>query len=205
MARQTGEIAAEHTMPALTVAAAVLATAAAAPATPNDLAPDCGKRLLRSARHHRAIVVHRHGVDAAGRDILHDGIIGPDQHPHRAPCRKLRRYRDQLIVLHTEPPQHPLIARTAVLPYRPPAGARTPSVAAPPGGTLSSIAQCESGGNYNTDTGNGFYGAYQFTLSTWQSVGGTGNPADASPAEQDRRAAILYSRAGPSPWPVCGR
>jgi hypothetical protein len=71
--------------------------------------------------------------------------------------------------------------------------------------TMEAIAQCESGGNPSTDTGNGFYGKYQFTLQTWASVGGTGNPAHASEAEQDRRAAALYAQAGASPWPVCGR
>jgi hypothetical protein len=71
--------------------------------------------------------------------------------------------------------------------------------------TLEAIAACESGGNPATDTGNGFYGKYQFDLQTWAAVGGSGNPAHASEAEQDRRAAIVYERAGPSPWPVCGR
>jgi hypothetical protein len=71
--------------------------------------------------------------------------------------------------------------------------------------TLQAIAACESGGDPTTDTGNGFYGKYQFDLATWQGVGGTGNPAQASEAEQDRRATILYARAGASPWPVCGR
>jgi hypothetical protein len=71
--------------------------------------------------------------------------------------------------------------------------------------TLEAIAACESGGNPRTDTGNGFYGKYQFRLDTWSAVGGTGNPAHASEAEQDRRAAILYAREGASPWPVCGR
>ncbi len=70
---------------------------------------------------------------------------------------------------------------------------------------LQAIAACESGGKPSTDTGNGFYGKYQFTQETWQSVGGTGNPAHASEAEQDRRAAQLYAQSGPSPWPVCGR
>ena len=70
---------------------------------------------------------------------------------------------------------------------------------------LQAIADCESGGDPTTDTGNGFYGKYQFTLQTWASVGGTGNPAQASEAEQDQRAAALYAQAGPSPWPVCGR
>jgi hypothetical protein len=70
---------------------------------------------------------------------------------------------------------------------------------------LEAIAACESGGNPSTDTGNGFYGKYQFTQATWQAVGGTGNPAAAPEAEQDRRAAQLYAQAGPSQWPVCGR
>jgi Transglycosylase-like domain len=70
---------------------------------------------------------------------------------------------------------------------------------------LEAIAACESGGDPTTDTGNGFYGKYQFTLETWAAVGGHGNPAQASEAEQDRRAAILYEQAGASPWPVCGR
>jgi Transglycosylase-like domain len=72
-------------------------------------------------------------------------------------------------------------------------------------GYLAAIAACESGGNPAADTGNGFYGKYQFTLSTWQSVGGSGNPAAAPEAEQDRRAAALYAQQGSSPWPVCGR
>jgi hypothetical protein len=69
---------------------------------------------------------------------------------------------------------------------------------------LQAIAACESGGNPRSNTGNGFYGKYQFTLDTWQAVGGAGNPARASEAEQDRRAAQLYAQAGPGQWPVCG-
>jgi hypothetical protein len=80
---------------------------------------------------------------------------------------------------------------------------REPAAPAVPA-VLQSIAACESGGDPTTDTGNGFYGKYQFTLETWQSVGGTGNPAAAPEAEQDQRAAILYAQAGTSPWPVCG-
>ncbi len=69
------------------------------------------------------------------------------------------------------------------------------------GGLFASIRQRESGGNYATNTGNGYYGAYQFDLGTWRGVGGTGLPSDASPAEQDARAAALYARRGCSPWP----
>jgi len=70
--------------------------------------------------------------------------------------------------------------------------------------TLASIRACESGGNYSTDTGNGYYGAYQFDLTTWAGVGGYGSPAQASAAEQDYRAAVLYQQRGSAPWPVCG-
>jgi Transglycosylase-like domain len=70
---------------------------------------------------------------------------------------------------------------------------------------LEAIAACESGGNAATNTCNGFYGKYQFSAETWAAVGGTGNPAAASEAEQDRRAAMLYAQQGSSAWPVCGR
>jgi hypothetical protein len=75
----------------------------------------------------------------------------------------------------------------------------------PPGpDVLAAIRECESGGDYSTNTGNGFYGAFQFTLSTWASVGGSGLPNEASPREQDERAARLYRELGSGPWPVCG-
>jgi len=64
---------------------------------------------------------------------------------------------------------------------------------------------CESTETYNIDTGNTFYGAYQFTWETWGTVGGSDNPADAPPAEQDARARLLYADRGSQPWPICGR
>jgi soluble lytic murein transglycosylase-like protein len=78
-----------------------------------------------------------------------------------------------------------------------------------PGGvsrsTLNAIAQCESGGNPRAISAGGTYrGKYQFDYGTWASVGGHGDPAKASEAEQDYRAALLYERSGSSPWPVCG-
>ena len=65
--------------------------------------------------------------------------------------------------------------------------------------TLNAIAACESGGDPTAVNAAGYYGKYQFDTGTWASVGGTGNPAEASEAEQDYRAALLYSRAGSSP------
>ena len=68
--------------------------------------------------------------------------------------------------------------------------------------TLNAIAACESGGDPTAVNPAGYYGKYQFDTGTWASVGGSGNPAEASEAEQDYRASLLYSRAGASPWPV---
>jgi transglycosylase-like protein len=78
-----------------------------------------------------------------------------------------------------------------------------------PGGvsieTLESIAACESGGDPAAVSSDGSYrGKYQFDFGTWESVGGSGDPAAAPEDEQDYRAALLYSRSGSSPWPVCG-
>jgi hypothetical protein len=74
---------------------------------------------------------------------------------------------------------------------------------APP--ALARIAECESHSNPRSIGGGGMYrGAYQFSESTWASVGGKGDPANASMQEQTRRAAMLYARSGPSQWPVCG-
>ena len=65
------------------------------------------------------------------------------------------------------------------------------------------LAQCESGGNPRTNTGNGFYGMYQFTLETWRSLGGTGYPHEADAATQTEMAKRLQQRAGWGQWPGC--
>ncbi len=70
---------------------------------------------------------------------------------------------------------------------------------------LEAIAACESGGDPTAVSSTGTYrGKYQFSVATWQGVGGSGDPAAASEAEQDYRAALLYNRSGPGQWPVCG-
>ncbi|WP_054814572.1 transglycosylase family protein [Nocardia arizonensis] len=66
------------------------------------------------------------------------------------------------------------------------------------------VAQCESSGNWNTNTGNGFSGGLQFTPSTWAAYGGTGSPENASREEQIRVAENVLAGQGPGAWPVCG-
>jgi uncharacterized protein YabE (DUF348 family) len=77
------------------------------------------------------------------------------------------------------------------------------SVAGADGLNWAALAQCESSGNPRAVNPNGHYGLYQFSLSTWRSVGGSGNPIDASPAEQTYRAKVLYKKAGAGQW-SCG-
>jgi hypothetical protein len=65
---------------------------------------------------------------------------------------------------------------------------------------------CESTHDYTAVSASGAYrGAYQFDIKTWETVGGSGDPAVAPPDEQDARARELYARRGDQPWPLCGR
>ena len=67
----------------------------------------------------------------------------------------------------------------------------------------AALRDCESGGDYGINTGNGYYGAYQFSLSTWQSLGYGGYPHEASPGTQDQAAMELQSLYGWGQWPGC--
>jgi hypothetical protein len=118
---------------------------------------------------------------APGRNILLRGVAAREGRVRSATKTELRR---SIGVLRRE-------AAPA------PAGATSPE--------LEAIADCESGGDPTAIGGGGLYrGKYQFTYETWQSVGGSGDPAAASEAEQDRRAAALLARDGAGHWPVCG-
>ena len=74
-----------------------------------------------------------------------------------------------------------------------------------PSGIWSCIARLESGGNPAESTGNGYYGLYQFALSTWEAAGGVGNPAAASAAEQTAVAQRVQQMQGWGAWPVTSR
>ena len=69
----------------------------------------------------------------------------------------------------------------------------------------AALANCESGGNPKAvDPSGTYYGLYQFSVSTWDSLGGSGLPSNASASEQTTRAELLYQRSGAGQWPVCG-
>ena len=81
-----------------------------------------------------------------------------------------------------------------------------PASSFPDGGladAMAALRDCESGGDYSINTGNGYYGAYQFSLSTWNWLGYSGYPHEAPPHVQDEAALALYNINGWSPWPAC--
>lgn len=69
--------------------------------------------------------------------------------------------------------------------------------------TWDALAQCESGGNWNTNTGNGFYGGVQFTQQSWNGVGMSGSPHGASKEAQIEAAERLLAQQGWGAWPAC--
>ncbi|MGW4533468.1 transglycosylase family protein [Nocardia sp. NPDC004340] len=81
----------------------------------------------------------------------------------------------------------------------------TATASAAPAHDWDGVAQCESGGNWGINTGNGYYGGLQFSQSTWAANGGAGNASNASKAEQIRVAENVLASQGVGAWPVCGQ
>jgi Transglycosylase-like domain len=138
--------------------------------------------LPGTALQHNYLRLYRKAVRRAaepGRNILLKGVETEDGRVRAAKREELRRSIRILRRLAAPAPQ-----------------------ASP---ALEAIAACESGGDPTAIGGGGLYrGKYQFSYETWQSVGGSGDPAAAPEAEQDRRAAMLLARNGAGQWPVCG-
>ncbi len=99
------------------------------------------------------------------------------------------------------PATHPVTAPSAAQAGAPVAPADTGTSVS----TWDKVAQCESGGNWATSTGNGFHGGLQFTASTWRSFGGSGMPHQASRTEQIAVAERVLDAQGWKAWPACSR
>lgn len=93
---------------------------------------------------------------------------------------------------------NPLVAAT-------PAQAWSRWDAPPTVDNLEALRWCESTDDYATDTGNGYYGAYQFSLATWEWLGYGGYPSDAAPEVQDQAVLDLYNYSNWDSWPSCSR
>ena len=160
-------------------AAALISPAAAAQAAVPDKLAD---RYSREYRHAKQA-----GGDP-GRHIVRDGV------------RTQRGVREARVgeVKHS-------IAVLERMQAPAPAAAGTTATGATAGSGLAAIAACESGGDPAAVSADGTYrGKYQFDQQTWESVGGTGDPAAAPEAVQDELAARLQAQQGSNPWPVCG-
>ena len=82
-------------------------------------------------------------------------------------------------------------------------GGSTPSASVASGSVWDRLAQCESGGNWSINTGNGYYGGLQFSASTWRAYGGSGLPHQNSRAQQIAIGQKLQAAAGWGQWPAC--
>ncbi|MEU1556359.1 ubiquitin-like domain-containing protein [Streptomyces scabiei] len=112
-------------------------------------------------------------------------VNGVRQRPRLLRTELVREPRDQVVKVGTK--------------------AMPTSVAGAEGLNWAGLAACESGGRANAVDASGTYGGlYQFDTRTWQSLGGSGRPQDASAGEQTLRAKKLYVQRGASPWPHCG-
>jgi hypothetical protein len=88
------------------------------------------------------------------------------------------------------------------VPVAAPAAAAAPDLY-PTDEQLAALRWCESSDDYTANTGNGYYGAYQFSPTTWWWLGYWGWPHEAEPAVQDQAVRDLYAIYGWSPWPGC--
>jgi hypothetical protein len=142
----------------------------------------------------RAIRKHQRGEGLAV-----DGVLGP------ATLRSLGVTTDTDADDAPAAPAVPTPATGGDPPIQDAAATSLPAPSPAAAATLAKIAQCESGGDPTAISANGLYrGKYQFDVSTWAHMGGTGDPAAATEAEQDARAAQLLGLRGTAPWPVCG-
>lgn len=159
--------------------------------------------LSHAAKRLRHKVVMRHGADAAGRDIIKDGVVfinsAHDEAIRRPKLGELRRYKSQLAKILRPVPYY--LKRTVGKPAQTPAGTLTAGEVSRGGSSNPMVnPNCESGGNPAAVDPSGQYrGKYQFDRQTWERFGGTGDPAAASEAQQDRIAARVTYDA----WPNC--
>lgn len=83
--------------------------------------------------------------------------------------------------------------------------ATTDTAPAATGDAWYKLRLCESGNDYTKNTGNGYYGAYQYNIGTWNNYGGYARPDLAPAAVQDAKAQADHARRGFSPWPACSK
>ena len=173
--------------------AVALSSVAAGGALAQDSTPSPSSSSSASASGTLRAVQQKLGVSA-------DGVNGPRT---RAAVRRFQR-RNGLTADGVVGPKT-LAALGITADSSPSSTASDSAASGDANATLAKIAQCESGGDPTAVSSDGTYrGKYQFDRSTWQQLGGSGDPAAAPEPEQDQRALALYRQRGSAPWPNCG-
>ena len=165
-----------------------------------------------------AIELQRSGTDNGVSNAIYQWMLTHDLRQNAAVASgvtatpiTIGRHRIALAALRVPPPSPPAPAPKPAVPRPEPTAppAPPPPVQEPPaqpsGGVWAELRGCESGGNYQADTGNGYYGAYQFSLATWNNMGQTGLPPQPAPSIQDAVAQRLQAEAGWGQWPSCAQ
>lgn len=138
----------------------------------------------------------RFGKNEAGRDIVRDGFKADGGQVVAAPSEKLAESTDRMQTALNPPKPEPVAAESGEA--VPAAGAALDTAGAP-----TDVIDCESGGDYGANTGNGYYGAYQFDQATFDAYAPAGYsgtlPSEASAEVQDATAAAVPYDA----WPNC--
>ena len=149
-------------------------------------------------------------VDVEGRDGVRTIVLRETRHNGKVKDRKKLSS-----TITTAPISRVILVGTKVVESKPesspkPTSPSKPSSSSSSGSSSTSsdsvwdrLAECESGGNWSINTGNGFYGGLQFTLSTWRAYGGTGMPHEATREEQIAVAERVQDAQGWGAWPGC--
>jgi transglycosylase-like protein len=180
---------------AIATCVAALAVPVAAQGSPATLVPKHQPDYVKHYRELRKQLVKQVGLNAAGRDIVSDGYREKNGGVHQATKAEIVASSDRMEASLSPPAPSTDTATTDTT---------APTTTGDTGSSASSsTVACESGGDYSADTGNGYYGAYQFDQSTWDAYAPSGyqgtNPAAAPPAVQDQAAASVPYDA----WPNC--
>ena len=138
----------------------------------------------------------------ANLNVEHPDVIHPGEQL-RVPDPSEQLASRPLPNAQPAPAPQPAAAPKATAPAKRQVKAAAAPVSSSGAGVWDRLAQCESGGNWSINTGNGYYGGLQFSLSSWRAVGGSGYPHQASKSEQITRAEMLKARQGWGAWPAC--
>jgi LysM repeat protein len=172
------------------------------PKQPVIVTVQAGDSLTKIATDHSTTYVRLYDANPSieNPDVIHPGdqvrVPEPDE---QIASRQLPVVAQQTVSTQRAQVQRKKTSRTTA--------PSTPVTAASPtdGSVWDRLAACESGGNWNINTGNGYYGGLQFSAGSWRGVGGSGTANQASREEQIARAEALKARQGWGAWPACSK